>query len=90
MNFPDYWHTLILAVAVTFLFPRLAAGQQANADDYKFSVRSNLVLLPTRVQSKTGETIYGLRPNNSSLKTMASANPSKSTKNPILRVCRWS
>jgi VWFA-related protein len=62
MNFPDCWHTLILAVAVTFLFPSLAAGQQANADDYRFTARSNLVLLPTRVQSKTGETIYGLKP----------------------------
>jgi VWFA-related protein len=62
MNFPDCWHTLILAVAVAFLFPSLAAGQQANADDYRFTARSNLVLLPTRVQSKTGETIYGLKP----------------------------
>jgi VWFA-related protein len=31
-------------------------------DTSKFSVRSNLVFLPTRVQDKKGETIYGLRP----------------------------
>jgi len=31
-------------------------------DPPKFSVRSNLVFLPTRVQTKKGETIYGLRP----------------------------
>ncbi len=28
----------------------------------KFTVHSNLVFLPTRVQSKKGETIYGLKP----------------------------
>ena len=55
------WHTLTLAVAATLLFGRLAAGQQADADNYKFTVHSNLVLLPTRVQTKTGETIYGLK-----------------------------
>lgn len=35
-------------------------GQTGN-DDYRFAVRSNLVFLPTRVQSKNGETIYGLK-----------------------------
>ncbi len=37
------------------MFPVLAQ------DTSKFSVRSNLVFLPTRVQDKRGETIYGLR-----------------------------
>ncbi len=36
-------------------------GQTDDAQ-YRLSVRSNLVLLPTRVQRKNGETIYGLRP----------------------------
>lgn len=31
-------------------------------DTSQFSVRSNLVFLPTRVQDKRGETVYGLRP----------------------------
>jgi VWFA-related protein len=31
-------------------------------DAPKFDVRSNLVFLPTRVQTKKGDTIYGLRP----------------------------
>ena len=72
MNSPDCWNIPTLAVAVALLFARLAAGQQssagpaqsgqADAENYKFTVRSNLVLLPTRVQSKTGETIYGLKP----------------------------
>jgi VWFA-related protein len=71
-TFTSGWHILTLAVATTLLFARLAAGQQssvgsgqsgqADAENYKFTVRSNLVLLPTRVQSKTGETIYGLKP----------------------------
>jgi VWFA-related protein len=36
-----------------------AVGAQ---DSSRFSVRTNLVFLPTRVQDKRGETIYGLRP----------------------------
>ena len=55
-------YTLTLAAAATLLVVRLAAGQQADADNYKFTVHSNLVLLPTRVQTKKGETIYGLKP----------------------------
>ena len=55
-------HTLTLAAAAAFLFARLAAGQQTDSDNYKFTVHSNLVLLPTRVQTKTGETIYGIKP----------------------------
>jgi VWFA-related protein len=35
---------------------------QNDDEKYKFSVRSNLVLLPTRVQRRNGETIYGLKP----------------------------
>jgi hypothetical protein len=38
----------------------ISAGGQTG--DPKFSVRSNLVSLPSRVQNKKGETIYGLRP----------------------------
>jgi VWFA-related protein len=41
-----------LALAVTLL-----AAQDAE----KFTVRSDLVFLPTRVQTKKGETVYGLR-----------------------------
>jgi VWFA-related protein len=37
-------------------------GSQTNADNLKFTVRSNLVFLPTRIQSKRGETMYGLKP----------------------------
>jgi hypothetical protein len=36
-------------------------SQSASADD-AFVVQSNLVFLPTRVQRKNGETIYGLSP----------------------------
>jgi VWFA-related protein len=39
-----------------------AAGDQAEAADGKLAVHSNLVFLPTRVQNKDGETIYGLKP----------------------------
>jgi VWFA-related protein len=41
----------VVALAVPLL------AQEAS----KFSVRSNLVFLPTRVQDKSGETVYGLR-----------------------------
>lgn len=34
---------------------------QTDAQNPKFSVRSNLVSLPTRVQAKDGKTIYGLK-----------------------------
>jgi hypothetical protein len=34
----------------------------SSQDNSQFSVRSNLVFLPTRVQAKSGDTIYGLRP----------------------------
>jgi len=44
----------ILALASTFL--------AAQDPPPKFNVRSNLVFLPTRVQNKSGETIYGLKP----------------------------
>src|SRR5580704_15470950 len=45
-----------LALATT-----LALSAQQD-QDFKLSVRSNLVFLPTRVQTKHGETIHGLRP----------------------------
>jgi VWFA-related protein len=43
--------------------PSETDSARAKNDDekYKFSVRSNLVLLPTRVQRRNGETIYGLK-----------------------------
>lgn len=34
---------------------------QTDAQNPKFSIRSNLVSVPTRVQTKSGETIYGLK-----------------------------
>ena len=46
--------TLALATALA-----LSAQQD---QDFKLSVRSNLVFLPTRVQTKHGDTIHGLRP----------------------------
>lgn len=45
------------AVAILVLLP-LAAQEPPPA---KFNVRANLVFLPTRVQQKNGDTIYGLR-----------------------------
>jgi hypothetical protein len=41
---------------------RTAGGAQADSAENKVTVRSNLVFLPTRVQNKKGETIYGLKP----------------------------
>ncbi|MBZ5521736.1 MAG: VWA domain-containing protein [Acidobacteriia bacterium] len=35
---------------------------QTDAGNYKFTAHSNLVFLPTQVRRKTGETIYGLKP----------------------------
>src|ERR1039458_1937642 len=61
-----------LSVAATLILAAWAAGQNAGTatpprsqtgeENYKFAVHSNLVFLPTRVQSRTGETIYGLMP----------------------------
>lgn len=36
-------------------------SEQSTGDNYKLTVRSNLVFLPTRVQNSKGETIYGLK-----------------------------
>jgi VWFA-related protein len=62
----------MMAVAATILFAPLAGGQnagitespreQADAENYRLRVHSNLVFLPTRVQSRNGETLYGLMP----------------------------
>jgi hypothetical protein len=38
------------------------ASAQTEAGENKLMVRSNLVFLPTRVQNKKGETIYGIKP----------------------------
>jgi VWFA-related protein len=66
------WRALTLAVGATILLATLARGQnagiaesplsQTDAGNYKLRVNSNLVFLPTRVQSRKGETIYGLTP----------------------------
>jgi VWFA-related protein len=66
------WRALTLAVGATVLLATLARGQnagiaesplgQTDAGNYKLRVNSNLVFLPTRVQSRKGETIYGLTP----------------------------
>jgi VWFA-related protein len=66
------WRALTLAVGATILFAPLAKGQnadiselprgQTDAGNYKLRAHSNLVFLPTRVQSRKGETIYGLIP----------------------------
>jgi VWFA-related protein len=45
-----------------FLTIGVLAALLAGQDDPKFTVRSNLVFLPTRVQDKKGNTIYGLTP----------------------------
>jgi VWFA-related protein len=65
-------YTLTLALGAALLFANLAAGQSAgnvdpsggptDAENYKFTAHSNLVFLPTRVQTKKGETIYGIKP----------------------------
>ena len=69
-TFNSSWRVLTLAVGATILFAPLARGQnagiaesprgQAGAENYKLRVHSNLVILPTRVQTRKGETIYGL------------------------------
>ncbi len=52
-----------LAIAATLFIASLpATAQEPSAAENKFTVRSNLVFLPTRVQTKKGETIYGLKP----------------------------
>jgi hypothetical protein len=52
-----------LAIAATLLIASLpATAQEPSASESKFTAHSNLVFLPTRVQSKKGETIYGLKP----------------------------
>jgi VWFA-related protein len=47
------------ALVAALLFSGIAVAQP---EEPKFKVRSNLVFLPTRVQYKNGETIYGLKP----------------------------
>jgi len=65
------WYTLALAVGAALLCARLACGQspantnsslrQADTGNYRLTVHSNLVFLPTRVETKEGEAIYGLK-----------------------------
>lgn len=69
--------SVAVAVAVTLVFLRIdlaaqqvskpqtqeaPASDQTEAANSKLTVHSNLVFLPTRVQQKNGETIYGLKP----------------------------
>ncbi len=54
---PLFAPTFIFLAIPIFLLPAAAAQ-----DTPKFNVHSNLVFLPTRVQTKKGDTIYGLRP----------------------------
>lgn len=55
-----------VAIAGILLSARLAAGRQSSGEaretsgGVKFTVHSDLVLLPTRVQDKKGKTLYGL------------------------------
>ena len=49
----------IMRVAASFLLVCVALTAQ---DTEKFTVRSDLVFLPTRVQTKKGDTVYGLKP----------------------------
>jgi hypothetical protein len=65
------WHSIASVVGAALLCASLACGQspantntsllQTATGNYKLTVHSNLVFLPTRVQTKKGETIYGLK-----------------------------
>src|SRR5581483_6960379 len=61
--FASYWNKLTAPTLVALLFVCPLAGRQSPAapDSVKFTVHSNLVLLPTLVRTKAGETIYGLK-----------------------------
>src|SRR3954454_9342249 len=49
-------------VLTTFLLSPVAPGQSpAPSDDYTVRVNSNVVLLPTRVETRGGDTVYGLQ-----------------------------
>jgi len=71
-TFNSGWSPLNRALGAAILFTSLAFGQsagtvnssrgQTNSETYKFTAHSSLIFLPTRVQSKRGETIYGLKP----------------------------
>ncbi len=54
---------LAVVVGVTFLRGQSPGNipAQSGAETYKFSVHSDLVFLPTRVQTKEGKIIYGLK-----------------------------
>jgi VWFA-related protein len=51
-----------LAIAAILLACLPVTAQGPSAAENKFTVHSNLVFLPTRVQTKRGEAIYGLKP----------------------------
>jgi VWFA-related protein len=58
-----FCNTAIIVTALFLAQPAPGAqDQRADAENYKFSARSNLVFLPTRVQTRSGETIYGIKP----------------------------
>lgn len=54
--------TILAAASIVLVGDSPAAAQQSPAENPQFTVHSNLVFLPTRVQSRSGETIYGLKP----------------------------
>jgi VWFA-related protein len=60
IRFPPRRVKLGLFMRVSIL--ALAATLLSAQDTEKFTVRSDLVFLPTRVQTKKGDTVYGLRP----------------------------
>jgi VWFA-related protein len=57
---------LLPAVLILVVAPPHAIGQQvgdaAEAEKYRFNARTDLVLLPARIQKKNGDTIHGLKP----------------------------
>jgi len=51
------------AIAAALMMAGLpATAQEPSPGPSKFTARANLVFLPTRVQSKKGDTVYGLKP----------------------------
>ncbi|MGA7236603.1 MAG: hypothetical protein WBY44_13035 [Bryobacteraceae bacterium] len=65
-----------------------SALAQDDGHSIKFSVHSDLILLPTRVQDKHGKTIYGLKAEQFMVMTMASAKRWKWRNNPTRSASR--
>ena len=58
LRHPQSSAVLFLLLAAPYIPPAVA---QNDGQGVKFSVHSDLILLPTRVQDKHGKTIYGLK-----------------------------